>query len=412
MRRAAVLLIGGVVLQVIQLDKRIRHVLDHLIGIEGVVGGTDLLLFLGAERLGVILDIVAETGIAVGKDNLLVFRGLVLLAADLVLIEHGLEDRQLAIAVVLARPVAEQGVIHGGVIRDADQARALGERQIGGVLAEIRLRRGLHAVAHLAEVDRVEIDLEDVVLAVLLFKSERPVDLHDLTLDVVLVVTGDVLDGLLRDGRAALHAAAGQGADNGAHGTVPVHAVVALEALVLDGNGRLLQVIGDLAEVDPDAVLLIIERLVHVPVLILPGSGVLVIVHLRGDGGLILAHRHLNRTLHRLVDVVHEDSDENRDREHAHQTDRPDDAPDLSACGPLLGRGLGRFCLPFPAGYVFGALLQLLPEAPALSLMVWLFHDRAPSFLWYFQGRKVFSRIPQSAQYTSIKVILPYLSTS
>ena len=54
----------------------------------------------------------------------------------------------------------------------------------------------------------------------------------------------------------------------------------------------------------------------------------------------------------------------------------------------------------------------LRPEAPALSLMVWLFHDRAPSFLWYFQGRKVFSRIPQSAQYTSIKVILPYLSTS
>ena len=72
----------------------------------------------------------------------------------------------------------------------AGQHRALGDRELRDVLVEVRLRRRLDAVGAAAEVDRVEVVLEDLVLALLLGDLDREHDLLVLAPQRVLVLPG------------------------------------------------------------------------------------------------------------------------------------------------------------------------------------------------------------------------------
>ena len=123
------------------------------------------------------------------------------------------------------------------------------------------LRGGVDAVAALAEVDGVEVPLDYLVLVVLLLELGGLEDLYQLALHGDFLVAGEVLYELLGDGGAAEGVvAAGEHGEHGTDGAVPVHALVLIEAVVLDGDEGLDEVVGDVLEVDPDAVFGAVER--------------------------------------------------------------------------------------------------------------------------------------------------------
>ena len=64
-----------------------------------------------------------------------------------------------------------------GRLDDAREHRRLGERELRDRLAEVDLRRRLHAVRAVTEVDGVQVQLEDLVLGELLLEAvgeDRP----------------------------------------------------------------------------------------------------------------------------------------------------------------------------------------------------------------------------------------------
>lgn len=91
----------------------------------------------------------------------LVFR--VVQIAELV---HLVEHRLLPLLVLLTEGLAAVeraltgGVVEVGVLRDADNGRALGNGQVLGVLAEVVLGGRLNAVGMVAEVDEVQIECQ------------------------------------------------------------------------------------------------------------------------------------------------------------------------------------------------------------------------------------------------------------
>ena len=337
-RTDVAVLVGCIVLQPQLLHQRRRHIGDDLIRIIGVVGGglhggllRGLLIL---RRLGEI----AEIRIPVAELDLLRHGGIVGGLIDLLLTEHLAQDGQLPLPVVLTGPVAEQRIIHGGIVGDADETGTLRQRQVLHILVEVHPGSRLHAVALLSQIDGVEIHLQDLGLGVILLQRQRPIDLRDLPLHRPLIVAGDVFQQLLGDGGAALCAAAGQGTGNGPQGPLPVHPVVGLEALVLDGDGGLLQILGDVPDIHPDAVFIAEQRLIHLPCLAVRPQT----VQLRGYLPVIFGHIHLYVALQGLIDVGHEDPHKNGHGQHAHQHDGADDAPDplgpsLPSVFPLMG---------------------------------------------------------------------------
>ena len=178
--------------------------------------------------------------------------GEIFLVGNVILIVHFVENGPGALFVVLH---TGKGAVFGGVVRNADDACTLGERKIVHVLAEVGVRRHLHTARALAEVDDVEIPLHDLFLGVFLFKIESAENLHELSLRGHVVLGGDVFDELLCDRRAAevvFHAE--EHIDERASRAVPVHALVVVEALVLDGDRRLFEIRRQVLIIDPDAV--------------------------------------------------------------------------------------------------------------------------------------------------------------
>ena len=299
------------------------------------------------------------------------------------LVQHGVQYQNLALAVLLPAPLAFKGAVLAGVVGDADQAGALGQRQLAGTLAEIGAGRRLHAVAGLTQADTVQVCLQDLVLVIALLQLQRPVDLRHLTLDGDLIIAGDVFDQLLGDGGATLHAPAQQSAENGAHGTPEVHAVVLFKAFVLNGHGSVLQVLGDRVQTAPDPVLTVtVEGLIHDPLL---GLGVQ-IVQLRGNLGLQLVDVDLHMALQGCIDPCHKDPDEDHHGQHHYQHDGADDAARLFL---LLGTGL-RLLMSFIVSLT-GALLWPAKQAAALLVLT---HNRAPPFLFCILGCSSGSRSP------------------
>ena len=179
---------------------------------------------------------------------------------DIALLQHLVEDDLLTQLVLLQGVVGDIGVIAGGVVGDADEAGALGQRQLRHRLAEIGEGGGAHTVAALAQVDVVEVHLQDLFLAVVALELQGAEDLQDLPLHRHVVVLGHVLDELLGDGGAAVGVLHPQEhVEEGAARPPPVHALVLPEALVLDGHQGVDQVLRDLLIVHLYTVLLPVE---------------------------------------------------------------------------------------------------------------------------------------------------------
>ena len=382
--------VGGI-RQTVLLHQRGGHVLDDRVREVGLAGcgGRRLLrrLLIAAVGIGVILLVgvhvhpAAQNGVAVGEHHVLLLGGVVGGLIDLALLQHGAQHQKLPGAVVLQTPIGLQRVIQRGVVGNGDQTGALRQRQLRHVLVEILQRRRHHAVAAVPEVHLVEVCLQDLVLFVALLHLLRPVDLHHLALHRVLVVAGHVLHQLLGDGRAALHAAAEDGAEDGARRAVPVHALVFVEPLVLNGDHGFLQILGDLLQIDPDAVLRVEEqRVVHGPL----AAGRLLIVQLRGDLRLKFVQIDLYTTPHTAVDVGGKNTGEDSGSQYKDQQDRPDDA---AGCAPTAAAGTSAL-LPVVL-YLSGALLRPIGPIGCLSAF---FHHRAPSFLCYSAGIRSFPK--------------------
>ena len=180
------------------------------------------------------------------------------------------------------------------------------------------MRRGLYAVAALAEVYGVEVPLDYLPLVIFFLKLQRAEYLRQLSHDGDFVLAGEVLYELLGDGGAAvvvLHG--GEHLHERAGGTVPVDALMLVKALVLDGDERLFHIPRDVLVVDPDAVLLSRERHQLLPV----APGVLV-----PDGAglieLVVLERYVEVRREAGLYIVGKHEGEQHSRDEQHQKDR------------------------------------------------------------------------------------------
>jgi hypothetical protein len=128
-------------------------------------------------------------------------------------------------------------------------------------LAEIAAGRHFDAPGAAAEIDRIEIDFEDLVLAERGFDPCRHDHFADLALIAELLAHQEVLGDLLGDGRPALRApGAGEVADEGAYQAMLVDALVLVEALVLRGQEGIAHLLRDSRKRHPDATLVVLEH--------------------------------------------------------------------------------------------------------------------------------------------------------
>ena len=137
----------------------------------------------------------------------------------------------------------------GGRLGDARQHRGLGQVEVLGVLLEVGMGRRLHAVGLLAVIAVVEVELEDLVLAVALGELVGEDDLLRLPAVGLLGGQEELLGQLLGDRRAATDdLPVAQVVIGGTHDAGDVEAGVAVEVLVLDVDGALDQGGGDLLQ--------------------------------------------------------------------------------------------------------------------------------------------------------------------
>ena len=230
----------GVDLQTALDDGVLREVaLEHALHVVGPVG-------VGARAVHVR---VAEV-----QDEVLRLGIVVLLLRDVTAAQHVVED---LVATLLGRVGVHGRVVVGGRVGQADERGGLGQGELAGVLVEVGDARGLDAVGAVAVVDRVEVHQQDLVLGVGLLHLDGDVGLADLTLErllELLVGQDGVSHELLGDGRGALGAAC-ELREHGSADADGVDAVVGVEAFVLDVDGALPHVLGDLVLRDGTAVL-------------------------------------------------------------------------------------------------------------------------------------------------------------
>ena len=172
---------------------------------------------------------------------------------DVALVGHRVENLVAPVDRVVG---VGEGVVLGRRLRQAGQHRRLAQAEVLDVLVEEDLGGRLDADRRLADVGAVgggvEVLVEDLVLRVLVLVLLRHRRFLDLALDVVLgVVDVEVADELLGDRRCALADLAGLGVgDGGADDRAVVDAAVLVEVRVLDRDRPLLEVLGDLLELD------------------------------------------------------------------------------------------------------------------------------------------------------------------
>ena len=132
-------------------------------------------------------------------------RLVVLSGRDVALLLHQLQNRIAAHFGAIRMRQRRQHVRRSD---DAGQGRGFGQRQVRHVFAEVDLRGLLHAGdlhrSVLAEVDLVEVRLEDLLLAVASFEQHRHEHLVNLAWPTALRVEEEVFDELLRQRRTAV----------------------------------------------------------------------------------------------------------------------------------------------------------------------------------------------------------------
>ena len=157
----------------------------------------------------------------------------------------------MAVGIEIVRPLGQPG-----------KQSAFLERELLGRLAEIAARGQLDAPGAAAEIDGIEIELEDFLLAQRVLDPRRHDHLANFALVGEVFADQQVLHDLLGDGRAALRApGAGEVADEGADQAALVDPLVLIEALVLGRDERLLHVLRNVGEHHPDAALILLEHL-------------------------------------------------------------------------------------------------------------------------------------------------------
>jgi hypothetical protein len=226
-------------------------------------------------------------------------------------------------------------VERAGVLHQAGEDRGLVEVEVARVDVEVVLGGRLDAVGAVAEVDGVEVALEDPVLGVLLLQGDRVAQLLELAGvgvvdDLGALLLGarggeeGLLDQLLGDRGPALDDAAGaEVGDQGAHGALDVEGAVLVEAVVLDRDDGLDHGARDLVERDVDPVL-VEDRREHAAVAGQDGRllGQRLGLELEGEvvGGLGGAARgEAEHARERDREPGHDDAEHDRDdRHHPH----------------------------------------------------------------------------------------------
>ncbi len=135
------------------------------------------------------------------------------------------------------------------------QQRRFGEAEGAGGLAEIGLRRRLHAIGAVAEEDAVQVELEDLVLAEPIGEAGGHDRLLHLALDRPVGGQEQGLGQLLGQARPALHGRPGRGVrPEGAQHPQPVDGPVLVEAPVLRRQEGARHIGGQLPQGDAPAV--------------------------------------------------------------------------------------------------------------------------------------------------------------
>ena len=148
-------------------------------------------------------------------------------------------------------------VVGGRRLGQPGEHRRFGEGQLVEGLAEIDLRRGGEAVGALAEVDLVDVELEDLVFLEAVLDLEREHRFVELAREGFLRGQEEIPRDLHGDGAGALPAPAGSEVGHGgAHYALVVDAGVLVETLILGGQDRSLEDLGHLGDFHHGAPLL------------------------------------------------------------------------------------------------------------------------------------------------------------
>ena len=202
--------------------------------------------------------VIVLAGVFIGL-NIFFQRLFPLTFTDVAVFFHLAQHNGPALGILFGEPLQ---VIAVGIFNDAGDGGTFRQRQLVQLLVEIGLGRLLHTVRTLAEVDGVQVHLQDVVLFILLLQFQRTHDLTQLALDRSILVIGEVFDQLLGDGTAA----AGEvvqhtcPVDGSADGALPVDTLVGVEAVVLHRDKGQLQLLGDVLQIHPNTVFHAVQR--------------------------------------------------------------------------------------------------------------------------------------------------------
>ena len=187
------------------------------------------------------------------ENQLLLHGALPGVIVDITLLVHFTKNDFLPLFVVF---LVVEGVVVGWLVGDADDGGAFGKAEVLHILVKVGVRRNPDAPAALAEIDGVQVPLQNLLLVVLLFEFQSAEYFGQLSLYGNVVLPGKVLQQLLRDGGpavAGLHP--GEHLDKSAGGPEPVDPLVLVKTLVFNRDQRLLHILRNIFIFDPDTTL-------------------------------------------------------------------------------------------------------------------------------------------------------------
>ena len=164
-------------------------------------------------------------------------------------------------------------------------------------------------------------------------QTQGPENLQNLPLDRHLLLGGQVLDELLGDGGAALDVTTGKHGQHASGCADPVHAVVLPEAVVLNGDGGVDEVLGNVLILHPDAVAV---RAVDGAQL-LKAAAAVGVIHGAGEGHIYnkVAQIQIGLRHDHLLNIDRRKAGQKRAGGDAHQKER---TQNLADCGKDTGR--------------------------------------------------------------------------